>query len=468
LKKNYFFPIVGLLLSIAEITTLFFIHDSLQSVVLVMTSIGIAHFIIFSTLHLTYTQLRVPLQNVRDLLDLFFERFSQQKPLKDNHLRVLILNWRDTKHVWAGGAEIYIQSIARRLSQSGHKVTMFCGNDGKSPRNEVVENVQIIRRGGFYTVYFWAFVYYVFRLRNLFDIVIDCENGIPFLSPLYVRKPIFLLIHHVHRDVFVTHLIPPLAVVARTIEEILMPLLYRNRPIFTISNSSRAEVASLGISNPEEITIIHPGVVFPKPRRVAKTEFPSLCYVGRLKPYKNVDILIKAFAQIQKEFPKAQLSIAGFGESEFELKKLVRTLSLEKSVHFLGKISESEKEEIYAKNWLAVQPSMIEGWGITVIEANTLGTPVVAADVKGLRDSVVNHVTGVLVPSRNISALSECIAHLFKNPKLLQKYGKAAKERSKQFSWDHSAQQVEAAIVRHLHELSLRAGSGYLLSSDEE
>lgn len=452
-KKHYFFPTVSLFLSVIQIISLVLFHRSLTELTWVMTIIGVSYLVVFALLHVFHVHLAVIFNNAAALLGLF-QKIAKPQTRSQKNLKILFFNWRDTKHAWAGGAEVYVHQIAKRLVAKGHQVTVFCGTDGHSSPHEVVEGVHVIRRGGFYTMYFWAFVYYIFKLRGRFDIIIDCENGIPFLTPFFVRKPILLLIFHIHRDVFTKHLPLPLTLVARSLEELVMPLLYRDKSIITISQSSKTAIAQLGISHPDQISIVYPGATVPKGHRTkqTKTKYPSFCYVGRLKPYKNVDVAIKAFFAVVEKYPKAIFTIAGVGESQSELQSLVSKLGIEKNVIFRNKVSEEEKHNIYATHWVALQPSMMEGWGITVIEANLSHTPVIAAKVSGLKDSVSDGHTGILVPPRNISALSEAMFELIKNTKLRNKLGSAAFEWAQAFSWDKSAQKIEETIFAQLHQ----------------
>lgn len=453
-KRNYLFPIVALFLSVLQIIGLSVFHHNLTEVTIVMATIGVLHLVTFSILHVIYPRIQTSLNNFIDFAGLFQKVLRKDKVLPADKLNILIFNWRDTKHVWAGGAEVYVHQIAQRLVKAGHNVTVFAGNDGKSQRHEVVDGVQVIRRGGFYTIYFWAFIYYVFRLGGKFDVIIDCENGIPFLTPLFVRKPIFLMIFHVHREVFTNHLPAPLALLARTIEELIMPMVYRDFPVLTISESSRKEIISLGISHPDMISIIHPGIVLPEKTEFKKTTYPSMCYVGRLKPYKNVDVAMRAFAQVLVDHPKAKFTIAGIGESGSDLKRLAKSLNIEDNVVFLGKVSEEEKNALYASQWIAVQPSMIEGWGITVIEANAHSTPVVASKVKGLKDSVSDGETGILVPAGNDVEMAAAINQFFSSKKTLSSYQKAAKAWSQKFSWDNATEKLETVLLNYIHHRS--------------
>lgn len=452
-KKHYLFAFTSFGIALVQVIGLQFFHGSLWQVVWVMLASGATNFVVLMLLHFLFDRMKGSTQNFQDFFDLLFGKINffprSKSALSEGQLRILMFNWRDTKHVWAGGAETYMHEIAKGLIAQGHKVTLFCGNDGKNARNEVIDGVQVIRRGGFVTVYVWAFLYYVLKLRKHFDLVIDSENGIPFLTPLYVRKPIFLLIHHVHQEIFRTQLRFPFSEIAAFIEADLMPLLYRSHTVITVSESSRAEIMNIGLGSENTIEIVHPGIHTKLYKNWKKTVHPSLVYVGRLKPYKNLDTALLAFAEIKKKQPKAQFSIAGTGESKKSLVKLVNTLGLQDSVHFLGKITDEEKAKLFAQSWVAVQPSFVEGWGITVIEANACGTPVVASNVKGLRDSVVDQSTGILVPLKDTAEMSAAILSLFRSSRKRTAMSGAAKKWAHHFDWKKSAEEMIQVITRN-------------------
>jgi glycosyltransferase involved in cell wall biosynthesis len=376
----------------------------------------------------------IVVSNLMDLGGLFVPTHK----VKEKGLRILVFNWRDTKHLWAGGAEVYIHELSKRWAREGNSVTLFCGNDGQSLRNEAVDKVNIIRRGGFFTVYLWAILYTVFKFRNKFDVVIDSENGIPFFTPLFTTKPVILLVHHVHQEIFIEHMKFPLSYIGRFIEGKVMPFVYKNHQVITVSESSRKEIVKTGIAPEERVQIVNPGIEMPN-KKFKKTEFPSVIYLGRLKAYKNVDIAIRAFSNVVKRFTAARFYIVGEGDSIGNLRDVVVKLGLEEKVLFLGKVSEEEKVRLLSESWVAVQPSTVEGWGITVIEANSCKTPVIASDTKGLRDSIIDGKTGILVKVKDTKAFSKNMKKLIVNKRQLDVSSKEAYKWAKQFSWDESA-----------------------------
>jgi glycosyltransferase involved in cell wall biosynthesis len=405
-------------------------------------------------LHLMYKHLRPVLKNVRDLLDLW-EPYPGVLYKKNGHLRILIFNWRDTKHKWAGGAEIYVHELAKRWVKMGHKVTVFCGNDGRSARFENIDGVKIVRRGGFYMSYFWAFVYYVFRFRKHFDVIIDSENGIPYFAPLYSRVPVIGLIHHVHSEIILKELkLPffkmPAAFIAMILESKIMPFVYRNCQMVAVSPSTKKDMEKLGFGKNKPIQIIYPGVDLKAMKPGQKSAKPTTLYLGRLMPYKSIDTLIKAVKIIAKKISNVKLKIAGFGESREHLEHLARKMGIENKVVFLGKVSESEKIKLMGSAWVFAYPSTMEGWGISIIEANACGTPVVASNVPGLRDSVRNPSSGHLVPKQDSEAFAQKIEEFLTNSKLRHRFEKGALKWAQRFDWSNGARDYIDLIEKML------------------
>jgi len=193
-------------------------------------------------------------------------------------MNILLLNWWDPTHPWAGGAEAYCFQIARRWVQGGHRVTWFCGRHEDQSSNGSIEGIEIIRRGGFYSVYPHGALCYLTRFRGQFDVILDGANGIPFFTPLYSRIPKIALVHHVHSEVFFRELPSHLAHLANLMERVGMPLVYRHVPFITVSESSRRALVKLGIPA-EQISIVHNGVDCTWHRPGAKSDTPLVAFL---------------------------------------------------------------------------------------------------------------------------------------------------------------------------------------------
>lgn len=437
-RKRYLFSVLSFAISLMMVMSIVSSHASIASLVTVIFAINVIFFAVVAFATFFYGLLAHIGRDAVDALRVF-RRLPAAPPLVIGGKRMLIFNWRDTENAYAGGAEIYIHEMAKRWAASGNSITLFTSNDGRQEPNGEIDGVRVIRRGGFYGVYPLAALYYLIHFRGRVDVIIDCENGIPFFSPLYVKEPVYCLLHHIHQEVFRTSLMLPLASLASFLEKRMMPLVYSNSTFITISDSSKQEMQALGITN-KEINIVHPGVDLKFLSPGDKSATPLVSYVGRLKDYKSVHLLIQAFARIIQKVPETSLIIAGDGDEKIRLVKLASRLGLADKIHFYGKVTEARKLEIMRASWVFVNPSMMEGWGITTIEANACGTPVVASDVPGLRDSVKDGETGLLSPYGDIDALAEKITSLLLNGHLRDKLAAKAIVWSKQFAWDKSSE----------------------------
>jgi len=463
--RHYLFSVTGIVLALLQVVGLSLFHGNLVEFVDTMFVLSVIFLAMTLLLHVFYEEIVVIFWNLDDLAGLF-RSLNGKKPIAPGNLRILIFNWRDSKHKWAGGAEAYVGEIAKKWTMEGHKVTLFCGNDGESKREEYINNVYIVRRGGFYTVYLWAALYYIFRFRRNYDVIIESENGIPFFTPLYSSKPKFLIVHHVHQDVFRENLVWPLAMIAMFLESVVMPFVYGNQTIVSVSESSKKDFNSFKFARKKVTEVINPGINLELFKKRKKTKEPTLLYIGRLKKYKNIDIVIKAFNEVLEKYPKAVLTIAGFGDESGSLKDLANELGISKSVHFAGKVSESKKLNLLSRSWICVQPSSFEGWGITVIEANASGTPVIASNVHGLVDSVVDGRTGLLVPPRNPKILAATIIDLLNDKRYLKELSQNAYNWSQSFSWDQTSSKL-MGVMRKLNNYTNNTSQSIIVDEIE-
>lgn len=366
-------------------------------------------------------------------------------------LNVLTFNWRDITNPLAGGAEIHIHQVLKRLVQWGHSATFFCGQYKGCKKKDEIDGIEIIRAGNQYTVYLAALKHYLQSLRKKpFDIIIEVINGIPFFTPIYVKKPKVAIIHHLVKDIFFKELPLFPAAIGFTAEKTI-PLLYRELPIITGSESAKQELTKFGIPK-KNITIIYHGIDnnFHEPPKYSKSPYPHILYLGRLKKYKSLEQLIIATKYITKELPSVKLSIAGKGDADYEnkLEKLTKDLNLDQNVTFHGFVDEKKKLELMQKSWVFVTVSEREGWGLTIIEANACKTPAIVTDVPGLKDAVKNNETGLIIPYGKPKILAKAIIKILTDNELRERISKEALEQSKQFNWNKSANKT-LQIIRN-------------------
>ena len=294
----------------------------------------------------------------------------------DGPLRILAYNWRDLAHPRAGGAEVYLQSVAREWVQRGHEVTVFSAAVADGQAEELVDGVRVIRRGGRIGVYREARRYWRREGAGQYDLVLDCVNTRPFLCPRFVRDvPVMALIHQVAREVWHYETPWPIALVGRYLLEPVWLRAYRDVPVVTVSESSRESLAEYGL---RRVTVVPEGWVPAFPAPVKKEPVPTVVFIGRLSANKRPEHAIRAFGLARRQLPEAQMWVIGSGPEEARLRKMAGP-----GVTFLGHVPEEAKRERLGRAHALVATSVREGWGLVVTEAAASGTVAIGYDVGG-------------------------------------------------------------------------------------
>lgn len=372
-------------------------------------------------------------------------------------MKILIINWQDKNNPYAGGAETHLHEIFSRIALQGHDVFLLCSGFRGALKEEVLDDgISVFRTGTRATFNFCVpSAYQRLRKRLRPNLIVDDINKIPFWTPLYVKEPLLCISHHLFGRSIFREVDPVRALYVYSAERCL-PLVYREKLCAAVSESTRQELIHWGWK-PERISVIHNGIDHSRfPMRVGiKASFPMVSYFGRIKRYKCPDHLLRAFAVVVKYIPDARLYFIGDGDYVTQLRELAQRLSLLPYVVWTGKVTEKEKIDLLSQSWCVVNTSMKEGWGITTIEANACGTPVIAADVPGLRDAVKDGVSGLLYTFANLDELSGRILRMLTDNMLRQQLSMGAVEWARTFSWDASAQAMlalcHAAIEERKH-----------------
>lgn len=355
--------------------------------------------------------------------------------------RILILNWRDIKHPLAGGAEISTHEHAKRWLEMGFDVIQFSSRVEGRSSEEIIDGVKIIRRGSHYTVHLFALFYYLKNLRNKIDLVIDEFHFIPFFTPLFVKTKIIAFIHETARELWFKNQPFPVNILGFLLEPIFFKL-YKDVPFMTVSSSTEKDLVKFGISK-KRIYLIQNGVITKNSKNLREKK-PTVLYLGRLAKDKGIEDALLAFHDVQKVFKDASLWIVGREEKKGytqNLIKLAKKLKINKSTTFFNYVSDEKKFDLLKQAWVLVHPSIKEGWGLTVIEAATQGTPTVAYNALGLCDSIVDGKTGLLTNDKTPSSLADKILTLFNDKILYNRLSKNAFLWSKKFNWKKSTEQ---------------------------
>ncbi|MEA2634900.1 MAG: hypothetical protein QOH92_1667 [Chloroflexota bacterium] len=363
-------------------------------------------------------------------------------------MRILILSWRCPKNPQAGGAEFLTHQWARRLVKQGNQVEWFAAAYPGSSSKENIDGITVIREGRQPTVQFRAFRRYRGNLRGNFDAVIDEVNTLPFFTPLWADVPAFLLIFQLARDVWWYEAKLPWSAIGYAAEPFYLKC-YRNIPVFTISESTKSDLRGIGLNGPIELIAI--GIEPVQPPAIAKEPQPTFIYVGRLAPSKRVDDIISAFAKFRRQMTAGELWVVGAGSGQYSarLERLAVRLGVAEHIRFWGRLSASQKHLVMARAHILLMASVREGWGLVVAEAGACGTPAIAYDVPGLRDSILHERTGLLVkPSPD--HLAAGMRRLWTDSALLERCSSEATRRIREFSLDEGADRLGHSIAASL------------------
>lgn len=358
-------------------------------------------------------------------------------------MNVLVINWQDIRNPMSGGAEVHLFEIFSRIASWGHQVHLMCsGFDGAEPE-EILQGIQVFRIGARNTFNFCVpSAYRYLEEAHNFDLVVEDLNKIPFYGPFYVKKPILAITHHLFGTAIFRETWLPMACYVFLAER-AMPLVYRDIRFCAVSESTKRELDRLKVTA-HRVEVIHNCVDHELYRTedVARFPEPTIAFLGRVRKYKRVDLLIRAMPEVVERLPKTRLLIIGEGEDRPRLQALTRRLGLDSIVTFTGYVSDTRKAEYLQRVHAVVNPSVKEGWGLTNIEANACGTPAVASDVPGLRDSVVPGETGLLFPYGDLPALVDSIVKLLTDQALHARLSEGAVAWASRFHWDAAAQSM--------------------------
>ena len=351
---------------------------------------------------------------------------------------ILVFSWRDPKHPLAGGAEQVMHEHMKGWIKSGFEVTLFSSKIGDLPSEEILDGVRIIRRGSQYLGVQIAGFFHYMKHSSEYDLVVDQFHGIPFFTTLYVKKPILAVLQEVAKEVwFLNHLPFPVNRIVGFIGYFIEPFVfkaYKKTKFMTGSNSAKEDLIAFGIDK-NNITVVPHGVKLVLPKKPPEKEKDkTVIFLGALAKDKGVEDAIDAFSLLPKDY---KMWIVGKGSEEYlaYLKHKIKHLDIEERTKFFGFVTQEEKFILLAKAHVLVNPSIREGWGLVNIEANSVGTPVVAYHSPGLVDSVKDRFSGILLKKNNPSELARVINLLFDNEIMLKNLCRGAQEWSDQFHW---------------------------------
>jgi glycosyltransferase involved in cell wall biosynthesis len=365
-------------------------------------------------------------------------------------VKLLLVNWQDIEHPQAGGAEIHLHEIFGRMARQGHSVSMLCCGWAGAPSRLTIDGMDVHRVATRPTFMLHAMPYFRRVLADTpWDLILEDINKMPLYTPLWTRRHrTAALVPHLFGGTAFLELPAP-AAAAVWLSERPLGRVYRDVGFEAISESTRDDLVARGIPR-GNIEVIYPGIdttgYTPSPSPDSRAAVPTFAYLGRLKKYKGVHHVIRAFALMTRK--DAVLEIAGAGDYRPALEALARSLDLGDRVRFLGRITESEKLQLLRRAWGLVFASPKEGWGITNLEAAACATPVVASNSPGIRESVRHGETGYLVAHGDAPAMAAAIDKLAASRELVEQLGRQARVFAESFTWERAARETERHLTR--------------------
>ncbi|WP_299564641.1 glycosyltransferase family 4 protein [uncultured Mycolicibacterium sp.] len=365
---------------------------------------------------------------------------------------VLLLCWRDTGHPQGGGSETYLQRIGAQLAADGVRVTLRTARYPGAARRETCDGVRIHRAGGRYTVYLRAGLAMAAARLGLGplrrvrpDVVVDTQNGVPFLARLVYGRRVAVLVHHCHREQWPVAG-PVFGRLGWFVESRLSPRLHRRNQYVTVSLPSARDLTALGVPT-EHIAVVRNGLDQAPPQTLdaPRSAGPRLVVLSRLVPHKQIEDALEAVARLRPAFPDLHLDVLGDGWWRQRLVEHAALLGIADAVTFHGHVDEITKHLVLQQAWVHVLPSRKEGWALAVTEAGQHAVPTVGyRSSGGLTDSVIDGVTGLLVDDRD--ELVETLERLLRDPVQRAELGAKAQARSGEFSWRQSADAMRTVL----------------------
>ncbi len=277
------------------------------------------------------------------------------------------------------------------------------------------------------------------------DVVVDTQNGLPFLARLLYGRRVVVLVHHCHREQWPVAG-PVLARLGWFIESTLSPRLHRRNQYVTVSLPSARDLVALGVGN-ERIAVVRNGLDEAPAQTLSgpRAPAPRLVVLSRLVPHKQIEDALEAVAELRPRMPGLHLDIVGGGWWRQRLVDHVHRLGISDAVTFHGHVDDVTKHHVMQTSWVHVLPSRKEGWGLAVVEAAQHTVPTIGyRSSGGLTDSIVDGVTGMLVDNR--AELVDRLEQLLSDPVLRDQLGAKAQARSVEFSWTQSADAMRGVL----------------------
>jgi glycosyltransferase involved in cell wall biosynthesis len=221
-----------------------------------------------------------------------------------------------------------------------------------------------------------------------------------------------------------------------------------NKRVIAISESVKNSLIKYEFIPPNKIFLLPNCIDYQAFNRASNRQFIRntneivIGTVGRLEKVKGINYLLLAMKIILAKFPYARLEIVGDGSLLEELEEISKKIGISNSVKFFGKFT--DVIPFYKRMDIFVLPSILEGFGIVLLEAMAAGIPVVASDVDGIREVIIQGESGILIPPKNPDALASAVIQLIENPQLVKSLVENGFKRAQLFDVQEHVMKLES------------------------
>ena len=356
-----------------------------------------------------------------------------------NSMKILWLAHRDPLNPKAGGAERTLLEVCTRLVNKNYKITMLTGGWNGCKQTEELQGIRTYRFGKSIGPHL---ALPIFLLKNRYYVVVnDLGHAVPWISSTILNKHNIVFFRHLHARSLPGQVNPIIATLITAIERCYF-ILYHDTVFVTESTTSKNDLLKLGIRE-DKIIMSPPGVDQKLFHPAAKSKYTSMVYFGGLRKYKRPMEILYVLKSLLEKLGEIKLFVIGTGPEEKSMKRLAKELNVQNYVEFTGRISSEELSDIVASSWLNVHTSVTEGWGYSILEASSAGTPTVAYDVPGVRDAVEDGLNGIKVKDGDRKALADAAYSIITNP---ERWWSSSVKFAQKYSWDKTAELWELLI----------------------
>jgi len=358
-------------------------------------------------------------------------------------------------HPHIGGYEKIVYELSRRLVQSGYEIDILTCNTEMAPAYEELDGIHVYRLpcwnalNSLYPIpkpYPTSFRILRKLLRKNYDIVNTQTRFFitSFLGLVFAKLKKTPLVHTEHGTRHSTVPNKVVDLISRAYDHSIGALLVKSaRKNTGVSQAACEFLKHLGAANTQVIyngidtSIFKRGDTNYRQKLGIGNDAVVVTFVGRLIYAKGAQDLISAFPGIKDTTPDAKLLIVGDGPYRAELEKLARQTDRHSSILFLGQKNQAELIEILSATDIFVNPSYSEGLPTSVMEAASIGLPIIATDVGGTKEIITTGKTGILVKAGDVGQLAEELCRLCANSELRENLGENARILAEQkFNWD--------------------------------